>query len=200
MTSIWLWLAIAYGLFHAVTLPFFYGRRLNACFHLEVIQFLTCWFWPLFAVDRFGPVDNNNGHAVEPRLPWLLAWLDTPDNSLLGDFNHRIRHAGSPRYWQMTCWLARNRAYGFKWGPLAAPMTTRIIDGDIKINCNTATFGTLRISMGRFWQWKRVKQIRKTGYCWMPNFGWLLDDASQDKALFLFSPRIARVKKEGANQ
>lgn len=30
-------------------------------------------------------------------------------------------------------------------------------------------------------------------YCWMLNFGWLLDDPSQEKALFMCSPRLAVV-------
>lgn len=127
--------------------------------------------------------------------PEWSAWFATPDNPPEGDIGHRIRWLSKSIYWQRVAWLLRNRAYGFKWGPLAAPMQSgRIIEGDPKINRNNGRFGWLRISMGPYWQWKLVRPIGSTGYCWMLNFGWLLDDASQARALFLFSPRIAQIK------
>lgn len=162
----------------------------------EVVAMLTCWIWPWFARVRYGAINNAHEKACEPRLPAGLCWFDTPDNSLLGDRAHKARHAHSSDYWQMTCWLARNRAYGFKWGPLAAPMDVegQQITGDPTINRNNSHFGTLRITMGPYWQYKLVKRIANTGYGWMVNLGWLLDDTSQQRALFLFSPRLVRLK------
>lgn len=128
--------------------------------------------------------------------PAWSAWFATPDNPPEGDIGHRIRWLSKSLYWQRVAWLLRNRAYGFKWGPLAAPMRLEqlIWSGDIRINRNNGRFGLLRITMGDYWQWKRVVRIGSTGYCGMLNFGWLLDDFSQKRALFLFSPRIARIK------
>jgi len=156
---------------------------------------------PAFARPRMGPIDNNHGEAVEPRLPRWLAWFDTPDNSLLGDASWKATHNGG--YWSQVAWLYRNSLYGFKWGPIAAPMTgERIIEGDPDINRNNGHFGTLWIRMNSawqwlffgYWQWKCVEPIGKTGYCWMLNFGWMLNDASQTKALFMLSPRCVKIK------
>lgn len=126
--------------------------------------------------------------------PAWSAWFSTPDNPPEGDIGHRIRWLSKSPYWQRVSWLLRNRAYGFKWGPLAAPMDRgRIIEGDPHINSNVGRFGLLRITMGKFWQWKLVKPIGKTGRCVELNFGWLLDDESQKKALFMFSLRIQKL-------
>lgn len=162
----------------------------------DVVAIVLSPLLALTARDRVGPVDNNNGAAIEPRLPVFLSWFDTAmDNSLLGDSAHKMRHANSSRYWQMLCWLARNRGYGFRWTVLAAPMTPVdvVFDGDAKINRNNGRFGVLRVRMDSYWQYKRVTPIGQTGYCWMLNFGWLLDDTDQDKALFMFSPRIVKI-------
>lgn len=163
---------------------------------VELLALLLSPILPLFRVQRYGWSDNRTYQATFPRLPGWLAWFDTPDNDILGDSAHQLRHFKSSAYWQMVCWLARNRAYGLKWGPLAAPMDAAIqqVTGNRKINRNNGQYGTLRITMGPYWQFKLVKPIAKTGYCWMINLGWLLDDTSQPRALFLFSPRFARIK------
>ena len=46
-------------------------------------------------------------------LPHWLNWFETPDNPLDGDQGHKDRHVNSSKYWQRTCWLARNRCYNF---------------------------------------------------------------------------------------
>ena len=159
---------------------------------MTIIAWIVTPILPAFATPRLGPIDNNHGQAVEPRLPLWLAWFDTPDNSLLGDSNWKATHDGG--YWSQVQWLYRNTLYGFKWGPLAAPMSEpRIIRGDPTINRNNGHFGSMSITMGVFWQWKCVKRIGQTGYCWMLNFGWMLDDASQTRALFMFSPRCVTI-------
>ena len=160
---------------------------------MQVVALFVTPLLPAFAYPRLGKVDNGNGEAVEPRLPKWLSWFDTPDNSLLGDNNWRNSHNGG--YWSKVAWLYRNCIYYFKWSVLAAPMDTYkiLFDGDPKINRNNGRFGVLRVSMGSYWQYKMVKPIGKTGYCWMLNFGWLLDDTSKDKALFMFSPRLVKI-------
>ena len=169
---------------------------LIAAMLFDVVAIVLSPLLALTARDRVGPIDNNNGTAIEPRLPVFLSWFDTAeDNSLLGDSAHKLRHANSSRYWQMFCWLVRNHGYGFRWSVLAAPMDhfKLLFDGDVKINRNNGRYGVLRASMGSYWQYKRVTPIGQTGYCWMLNFGWLLDDTSQDRALFMFSPRIVKI-------
>jgi hypothetical protein len=76
------------------------------------------WVLPVFAVNIYGPINNSNGFDTEPRLPSLLAWLDTYDNSLLGDGGFRETHDGG--YWSQVAWLYRNSAYGFERSVLAA--------------------------------------------------------------------------------
>lgn len=130
------------------------------------------------------------------KLPRWLSWFDTPDNPAIGDIGHRLRWAGRSRYRQVVAWYLRNRAYGFKWDPLGAPMREAVVVfGDI-LTSRWHT-GTLCCRAGEYWQWKRVARIPGTGYCLMLNFGWLLDDfvdgeSSQPKALYLFSPRVRR--------
>ena len=160
---------------------------------MQVVALFVTPLLPAFAYPRLGKVDNGNGEAVEPRLPKWLAWFDTTDNSLFGDKNWRNSHSGG--YASMVMWLYRNSLYGLKWTVLAAPMTPIdvVFDGDPKINRNNGHFGVLRVKMDGYWQYKRVTPIGKTGYCWMLNFGWLLDDTDQDKALFMFSPRIVKI-------
>jgi len=166
---------------------------LLALFVMSVIAIFITPLLPLFARPRLGPIDNNHGQAVEPRLPNWLSWFDTPDNSLLGDASWKACHDGS--YGSQVAWLYRNSLYGFKWGPIAAPMSEpRIITGDPTINRNNGHYGILRIRMAGYWQWKCVKPIGRTGRCWMINLGWMLDDADQKRALFMFSPRLVKLR------
>lgn len=161
---------------------------------MTVIAMIVTPLLPAFARPRLGPINNNNGSGVEPRLPRWLAWFDTPDNSLLGDLAWKATHNGG--YGSQVQWLYRNQLYGFKWGPLAAPMhaAERIIHGDPTINRNNGRFGTMSIRMRSYWQWKCVKPIGRTGYCVMLNFGWLLDNPQPPRALYMLSPRLARIK------
>src|SRR6185369_16465594 len=109
---------------------------------MTIVAWIVTPILPAFAKPRMGPIDNNHGQAVEPRLPLWLAWFDTPDNSLLGDSNWKATHDGG--YWSQVQWLYRNTLYGFKWGPLAAPMSEpRIVTGDPLINRNNGHFGTM---------------------------------------------------------
>lgn len=165
---------------------------LSALFVMSLIALVVTPLLPALARPRLGPINNNSGEAVEPRLPRWLSWFDTPDNSLLGDKAWKACHNGG--YVAQMMWLYRNSLYGFKWGPLAAPMSEpRIIKGDPSINRNNGHFGTMTIQMGSFWQWKCVKKIGQSEHCWMINLGWMLDDASQKRALFMFSPRCVKI-------
>lgn len=69
---------------------------------------------PAFSVVRWGKLDNNNAEGIGPRLPLWLAWFDTPDNSLSGDYGWSHAHPKTT-YFDMVRWLWRNPAYGFAW-------------------------------------------------------------------------------------
>jgi hypothetical protein len=160
---------------------------------MGIVALIVTPFLPLFAVERYGPINNNTGMGTEPRLPLWLAWFDTPDNSLLGDLHWKQDHPKGG-YWSRVGWLYRNRLYGFKWGPIAAPWSQPIVvHGDPDINYATGHFGEMDIKMNCYWQWKIVKRIGKTRRCWVINMGWLLDNTSSAKALYMFSPRLKKV-------
>jgi hypothetical protein len=156
---------------------------------VQIFAYLITPLLPLFAVKRMGNTDNNSYRQTQPRLPIWLAWFDTPDNSLLGDSRWMANHSGG--YWSKVSWLYRNSLYGFKWSVLAAPANNRVcltIEGPTNLNHHTKTFGVMRIKRGDgYWQYKCVKPFM--GRVLILNFGWLLDDPSQEKALFMCSPR-----------
>lgn len=172
------------------------------CFMLYIpIQFfayLLTPILPLFKVEAFGACDNNSYRQTQPRLPVWLSWFDTPDNSLFGDATFQLTHPDT--YLSKVIWLYRNSLYGFKWGVIAATINSdRYFDGNPKINHKGPTYGTLRVSYGKYWQWKKVCPAFGP-YCWVLNFGWLLDDINQQKALFMFSPRLKRIKYESTSR
>ena len=155
---------------------------------VQLFAYLITPLLPLFAVQRLGKSDNANAYLVEPRLPLWLSWLDTPDNSLLGDSGWKATHDG--KYWSRVGWLLRNNLYGFKWNVLAMPIQhTRTTTGNPLINHHTKTFGSLSIKQENgAWQYKLVKPM--LGKILVLNVGWLLDDVSQERALFMLSPRL----------
>lgn len=177
-----------------------YAIYLLASLVMQVIAWIVTPLLPAFASPRLGRSDNSSVEAVGPRLPKWLAWFDTPDNDLDGDHNWRKANPEGS-YLDHVRWLYRNSLYGFKWSVLSAKMDRFkiLFDGDRSINYHTGKFGTLKVRMDGYWQWKRIAPIGKTGWCWMLNFGWLLDDLDQDRALFMFSPRIVRINKEFLN-
>lgn len=166
-------------------------------FVMQLVALVITPLLPLFASPREGRSENGNVIAVGPRLPRWLAWFDTPDNDLYGDPKWRTSHDGG--HWSQVGWLYRNSLYQFKWSVLSAPIDRFkvMFDGDRLINRNNGHYGELRVKMGDYWQYKLVKPIGSTGYCWMLNFGWLLDDTSQDRALFMFSPRLVKITFQG---
>lgn len=168
--------------------------------YLIVLIFMQILVWvgtPFLACCyeiRSGWCDNNSYQCEGPRLWKSLSWFDTPDNNLLGDSRWAANHSGG--YWSRVGWLYRNSLYGFKWTVLGAKITSgRIFDGNVHINYVGPIYGTLSVTSGKYWQWKKVTPSKLfKGYCWVLNFGWLLDDPNKDVALFMFSPRIKRIK------
>jgi hypothetical protein len=156
---------------------------------VQLFAYLITPLLPLFAVGRYGPIDNANRQGYEPRLPLWLAWFDTPDNSLGRDGNRMRKYGDS--YLGKFSGLWANSLYGFKWSVLAAPANNRVcltIEGPTNLNHHTKTYGTMRINRGDgYWQYKCVKPFM--GRVLILNMGWLLDDPSQEKALFMCSPR-----------
>lgn len=157
---------------------------------VQLFAYLITPVLPLFAMKRMGNTDNNRYQSVEWRLPIWLSWFDTPDNSLYGDDNWYEAH--KPNYFSAVGWLYRNSCYGWKWSVLAAPVNNLVwlsIDGPTNLDYHTKTFGTLRITRGDgYWQYKSVRPFM--GRILVLNFGWLLDDHSQERALFMCSPRL----------
>lgn len=162
----------------------------------DIVAVLLAPFLPVFARDAWLP-------------PWL-SWFQTPDYSLAGDGGWQNEHwqwrkslpGALCTYFGYLGWLLRNRAYGFKWSVLAAPVVQSALrhEGDLSIkNRNHAKAGKLWVRMGDYWQYKQVWQIPGQTLCLMLNFGWQLDNYITDpglyltcpKALFMFSPRIS---------
>ena len=157
---------------------------------VQLIAYIVTPLLPLFAVKRMGNTDNNRYQSVEWRLPIWLSWFDTPDNSLGRDGNCMDDYGDSYAGKVAGLWL--NSLYGFKWGVLAAPNNPKVctvIEGPTNLNHHTKTFGVMRITRSDgYWQYKSVKPF--LGRVLILNMGWLLDDPSQDKALFMCSPRL----------
>lgn len=146
-----------------------YLLTLAAYLPVQVLTYIVTPVLPLFARDRVGALDNNNATGMGPRLPIWLSWFDTPDNSLKGD--PRFRAENKEGYFSKIKWLYRNSLYGFKWTVLSLP------EGHPSA-----------------WQWHR-KFYFKTFYLDL-NFGWMLDNIENGRAMFMFSPRIKRIKND----
>jgi hypothetical protein len=167
---------------------------------LQVIVWIITPLLPLFSAKRTGWCDNHSYEAVAPRLPKRQAWLDTPDNSLGRDGNHMNKYGES--YLSKVVGLYKNSMYGFKWGPMSCPidLDDYEVTGDTDINYHTGKFGVLHIKSGPYWQKKSVIESKFfKDRAWVLNFGWLLDDKSQLRALFMCSPRLVKLKGESAH-
>jgi hypothetical protein len=156
---------------------------------VQLFAYLITPLLPLFAVKRMGNTDNNSYQSVEWRLPLWMSWLDTPDNPMGRDGNRMLKYGDS--YFGKFSGLWTNSLYGWKWSVLAAPANNKVcltIEGPTNLNHHTKTFGVMRIKRGDgYWQYKSVRPFM--GRVLILNFGWLLDDPSQEKALFMCSPR-----------
>ena len=155
---------------------------------MQVIAYLITPILPSLAVFAEGWSDNHSIRRVEPRLPLWPSWFDTPDNSLYGDDNFMCQH--NKGYWSQVIWLYRNSLYGFKWSVLAAPSPALLcLKGELaELDYHKRKFGSMWLHAGSYWQWKCVRPLGSK--ILILNFGWLLEDASQTKALFMFSPRL----------
>lgn len=158
---------------------------------IQIVTYLVTPFLPLFAVRRDGWNHNRSYRSVDYRLPQWLSWFDTPDNCIDGDFGFQIFHP--PGYVSRVIWLYRNSLYGFKWTVLASPSpSVMVVTGDKKVlDYHMGQYGIMHLKAGTYWQWKCVKPFKK--WILVLNFGWLLEDASQERALFMFSPRIKKL-------
>ena len=178
-----------------------------------LLSMLVAPLLPLFAELRNGPIDNNNGYGVEPRLPKWLSWFDTSkDNSLWGDHGWRTKHY--PKLWQtylgQVLWLWRNPAAGFCWSVLAVEITSAEIfkledsGSGLAVDKGQGTFGWFFIkSSSGYFQYRVVKKLWGNK-AWTFEAGWLLDTYIKDsnalnshpKALFQFQPQLRTVSKE----
>ena len=67
---------------------------------------------PKFAVDKFGPANDDKQSEVGPWLPDNLSWFQTPGNNLYGNADFQNSHKKS--YWSEVQWLWLNPFAGFK--------------------------------------------------------------------------------------
>lgn len=157
----------------------------------QLLAYLITPILPLFAVKRYGALDNASTYGMALRLPTWLSWLDTPDNSLGRDGNYLAAHGDT--YLSRVGGLLRNSLYGWKWSAISMPIQhTRTVTGNPLINHHTKTYGYLKIKQENgAWQYKLVKPF--LGRVLILNTGWLLDDMSQEKALWMLSPRWKKV-------
>lgn len=165
---------------------------------------------PIFAVFRKGPIDNNHGIGVEPRLPMWLSWFDTSyDNSLWGDTGWRTKHCKDrwDSYFGMVLWLWRNPAAGFCWDVLAAEvpasevLTVTHSGNGLNVDKGQGTFGSFLVkSDSGLFQYRVVRRL-SWNKVWTFEAGWLLDPyiksassyRTAPKALFQFQPQIRTV-------
>lgn len=164
---------------------------------------------PIFAQMRSGPVNNQGGVAIEPRLPAWLFWFDTStDNSLWGDAGWRTKHCPDhwDSYWGMVLWLWRNPACGYAWSVAAQDVSGLLYDltsSGCGLNLDKSAglqgWFLIRSSDGAF-QYRCVKHWN--GLQMSFEAGWLLDVylknpeaiTNHPKAPFIFQPRIVKLK------
>jgi len=160
---------------------------------VQLFAYLITPLLPLLSKQEYGSIDNNNGFALEPRLPNWLSWFMTDDNSLLGDNNWKAKTDG--KYLSQVMWLYRNSLYGFKWSVLSATIDDQVVfDGNPKVSHHGPVYGLLRGSCGKYWQYKRVQHLFGD-YCLVLNLGWLLDNVTNGQAHFMISPRLKKVQR-----
>ena len=181
---------------------------------INLIAYFFAWLMAFFPIDRLGPIDNNNGTGIEPRLPLCLSWFDTYDNSLLGDsawkgmedghWAWRARFSNWPRlqaWLGRTGWLMRNPAYGFERSVLAAQIKpTDIVDvfGDPLIQDKPAgREGFCYTEVGDYWAFDYVQRVGAS-MCIKICIGWNLKTYAEDPtrvstqpiAQYALSPRL----------
>jgi hypothetical protein len=167
---------------------------------LTLLAILIAPVLPVLAKPTYGWCDNQRYEAIEPRLPNLLGWFMTPDNSLDGDAT--FKRLNPPSYMSQVKWLWRNPAYSFGMRYLnGVYWTSWQGDKTIKDNDN-AKAGWCKVNANGLFQFTSVTPI---GFnrCIYINLGWnvraLVDDNIQPKpdpyqATFVFSPRISGFK------
>lgn len=167
-----------------------------ACLPASIAATLLTWLLapilPLFAEPHYGPVDNANGMAVEPRLPWWLFWFSTYDNSLLGDSGHKARWNDSGCYMQRVAWLFRNPAYLFEIDVTGARIKAGdliCVKGDPSIkNRAGGKAGWYWCSCSGYWNFKVIVAFGPR--CLMWELGWKLQDLAKQKSrIALFDQR-----------
>jgi hypothetical protein len=165
-----------------------------------LLTWLLCPLLPAFARPIYGAINNVNGWEVEPRLPGVLSYFSTEDNSLLGDAGHKERWAGKSEYLQMVAWLFRNPAYIFETeclGVTVRPNAVVCVLGNPRIkNRDNAEAGWYFCTVDSAWNFKGVFKWPFLAGCIMLELGWKLQPyaqhgapAVQDMAQLVFSIR-----------
>ena len=152
---------------------------------MQVLAYLLAPFLPMFAVLRVGPLENNNGDGIGWRLPIWLAWMDTPDNSIAGDYGHQQRNKDSSLYWLMVLWLWRNPAVGFDAYVLSATLSKYdevTVKGVWKVqDAPMGKEGYCYTSVGYYWNLVYINRFGNR--CLKLDLGWQLKTFAEGNPL-----------------
>jgi hypothetical protein len=147
---------------------------------------------PLFATEQFGPVNNNSGTGIGPRLPSWLNWFQTWDNSLDGDAT--FESLNPPSYLSKIKWLIRNPLPCFAEKILTSNVT--VVSGNNAVTDGAqGVAGYVLVKASGLFQFVWIISI---GFnrCIYINFGWNLRALTMGAtvpyhATYSFSPRIS---------
>lgn len=139
-----------------------------------------------------GPILPAFALGDRHRLPRLLRWFDTPDNSLDGDYGYIMQHApfkgydrhGIKRYINRIVWLWRNPGYGFSYRVLGHRVNSQplVVSGDPLVSDSVnltvgrmhGLSGHVLVREGRAFELYLVRQYGKSGRCFRLRLGWKL--------------------------
>ena len=147
---------------------------------------------PLFATEQFGPVNNNSGTGIGPRLPIWLNWFQTWDNSLDGDAT--FESLNPPSYLSKIKWLIRNPLPCFAEKILTSNVT--VVSGNNAVTDGAqGVAGHVLVKASGLFQFVWIIPIGFSR-CIYTNFGWNIRALTMGAtvpyhATYSFSPRIS---------
>lgn len=156
-------------------------------FSFNLLAYILAPILPLFASIRYGELDNSNSKGYGWRLPWQLAYFDTPDNPLTGDHGHRERTMGDSEYYSMVKWLWRNPAVGFEASVLSAilPLDSAVTwRGDPLVqDAPHGKTGYCYVQVGEYWNLVYIYRFPFGTRCLKLDLGWQLKTFAEGNPL-----------------
>ena len=175
---------------------------LKWCFFLCINLIMNTLNFPLAPIAVLFATKEN-------KLPRWLSYLDTPDNTLDGDFGWKTKRPYPnennkyQRFVNRFSWLHRNKMYGFGAAVLGIDYDrindVYVRDGNRYVNSvpSPGVNGTVKRYLYRnnkliCWQFYYIRQYKRwPNKCIRINAGWKLnsfEDHKTDNASFVFSP------------